>query len=123
GSASSDPDGTLTSYAWDFGDGATGTGATASHSYPQASSYTVRLTVTDNQGSSDSVTKQVTVAAPTVFAKDDFTRTVANGWGPADQGGSWAIAPNTTTALGKFSVADGMGKLSLSAGNSNTASL
>ena len=50
GSASSDPDGTIASYAWDFGDGSTGTGATPTHAYLQAGTFTVALTVTDNQG-------------------------------------------------------------------------
>src|SRR5215831_4478922 len=50
GSASSDPDGTITTYAWSFGDGATGSGVTVSHSYASSGSYTVTLTVTDNGG-------------------------------------------------------------------------
>ncbi|HUW68419.1 MAG TPA: S8 family serine peptidase [Candidatus Nanoarchaeia archaeon] len=50
GSGSSDPDGTIVSYAWDFGDQYTGTGVTTSHSYTAAGTYTVNLTVTDNDG-------------------------------------------------------------------------
>ena len=53
-SASSDPDGgTIVSYAWDFGDGTTGSGVVATHVYSAASSasgYVVRLTVTDSDG-------------------------------------------------------------------------
>jgi PKD repeat protein len=48
GSASSDPDGTIASYAWSFGDATTGSGATASHAYAASGTYTVTLTVTDN---------------------------------------------------------------------------
>ncbi|WP_051108842.1 PKD domain-containing protein [Actinomadura flavalba] len=61
GSASEDPDGTIASYAWDFGDGENGTGATASHTYDEAGTYTVKLTVTDNQGGTGTRTQQVTV--------------------------------------------------------------
>jgi PKD repeat protein len=42
-SGSSDSDGSIASYAWDFGDGTRGSGATASHTYAQAGQYTVRL--------------------------------------------------------------------------------
>jgi PKD repeat protein len=47
GSASFDPDGTPLTYAWVFGDGGTGTGATPSHTYLSANTYFVHLTVTD----------------------------------------------------------------------------
>src|SRR3712207_7139656 len=45
------------SYAWDFGNGATATGATASHTYAAAGEYTVTLTVTDAAGATATTTK------------------------------------------------------------------
>jgi parallel beta-helix repeat protein len=50
GSASYDVDGTIVSYAWDFGDGNNGSGIDVSHSYATAGTYTLTLTVTDNGG-------------------------------------------------------------------------
>jgi PKD repeat protein len=67
-SQSSDPDGTITSYQWDFGDGSSGSGVTITHSYTGAGTYTVLLTVTDDTGNQASVSKTVTVSdnsAPT----------------------------------------------------------
>lgn len=61
GSASRDPDGTVVSYDWDFGDGATGTGPRPEHSYATAGTFRVTLTVTDNVGATASATTSVTV--------------------------------------------------------------
>jgi PKD repeat protein len=63
GSGSTDSDGSITSYAWDFGDGATGTGVTPQHTYAAAGTYTVKLTVTDDRGGTDTASQQVKVAA------------------------------------------------------------
>jgi hypothetical protein len=59
---STDPDGTIASYSWDFGDGARATTATANHAYASAGSFVARLTVTDNAGSSASATVTISVA-------------------------------------------------------------
>ena len=58
---STDADGTVASYAWDFGDGTTGTGATAQHAYDWAGTYTVKLTVTDDDGAVATTTRSVAV--------------------------------------------------------------
>ena len=61
GSGSGDPDGSIVTYTWAFGDGATATGATASHTYATAGTRTVKLTVTDNAGATGTVSHAVTV--------------------------------------------------------------
>ncbi|HEY64927.1 MAG TPA: S8 family serine peptidase [Caldilineae bacterium] len=61
-SGSSDPDGSIVSYAWDFGDGSTGSGVTVSHTYGTAGTYTVVLTVSDDDGATDTDSQQVTVS-------------------------------------------------------------
>jgi predicted CXXCH cytochrome family protein len=53
GSASTDLDGTIANYLWDFGDGNNGTTETATHTYPTAGTYLVTLMVTDNAGEMD----------------------------------------------------------------------
>lgn len=54
----------ISAYAWTFGDGSAGTGATTAHAYAAAGTYTVGLTVTDTGGQSSSVSHAVTVSAP-----------------------------------------------------------
>jgi PKD repeat protein len=71
GSASSDSDGTITAYSWDFGDSsALGTGVNPSHTYADNGAYSVTLTVTDDDGATgtDSTTATIANVAPTVGA-------------------------------------------------------
>lgn len=70
GSGSHDPDGTIATYAWVFGDGGTANTSTATHAYTQVGNYTVRLTVTDNRrgANSTSVVAQVANPAPPSLA-------------------------------------------------------
>jgi uncharacterized repeat protein (TIGR01451 family) len=60
-SGSTDSDGTIVSYQWNFGDGATATGVNPTHTYRRARTYTVTLTVTDEDGLSDTVARYVIV--------------------------------------------------------------
>ncbi len=57
-SASRDTDGSVVSYAWNFGDGTTGSGVTTSHAYATAGTYNVTLVVTDNGGLTGTVANQ-----------------------------------------------------------------
>jgi PKD repeat protein len=67
-SNSSDPDGTITSYAWQFGDGTSATGPTAVHSYAQPGGYTATLVVTDNNGVTATASAPVVVTTLTARA-------------------------------------------------------
>jgi cyclophilin family peptidyl-prolyl cis-trans isomerase len=97
-----DPDGSIASRSWAYGDGQTGT--SDSHVYAAAGSYTATLTVTDNQGATASKSVSVSVAAapvsnlvPTVAAAVSgesvaFVSTTFDTTGTADADGSIAAA-------------------------------
>jgi len=90
----SDPDGRVTSYGWDFGDGATAAGATASHVYVTAGTYAAKLTVTDDRGarSSDSALVTVTGAAGgTPWARSFGSEASDVGYGVAVDAGGNAV--------------------------------
>lgn len=63
-SESSDPEGPIYEYAWDFGDGETSTGVQASHAYAKPGTYRVTLTVSDYRGATDRAAPRITVSAP-----------------------------------------------------------
>lgn len=66
GSTSTDADGSISSWAWTFGDGATASGVSTSHSYTNPGSYTAQLLVTDNSGLTASSSVSITVDPPVV---------------------------------------------------------
>ncbi len=119
GTGSSDPDGSVSGYSWDFGDGAKSTSATPTHSFAAAGDYTVTLTVTDDGGATGTVSHTVSprpAANPSTdpFASDAFNRTLASGWGTADKGGPWSAVGSAAN----LSVANGSGLLKLAAASS-----
>ncbi len=119
GGASSDADGTVVSYAWDFGDGATGTGRTTSHAYTSAGTYAVRLTVTDDDGATAVASESVVIVTPPsgVLAEELFDGTTASGWGSAEPGGPWTLAGGAS----RFRVGGGAGAMAIPAGGTLSA--
>lgn len=64
GLESTDLDGTISEYIWDFGDNETGEGGTVEHIYDTVGTYAVTLTVTDDDGGTNAKTTAVTVIEP-----------------------------------------------------------
>jgi probable HAF family extracellular repeat protein len=78
-SASRDTDGSIASYQWDFGDGATATGATVQHTYIRSARFEVRLSVTDNRGAIGTTVRAVVAMSP--VAAGSYTVTEIPGLG------------------------------------------
>jgi PKD repeat protein len=68
GGGSIDPDGAINNYAWNFGDGSAGAGATPSHTYVAPGNYTVTLTIADSGGVTGSISHALTVVAPPIVS-------------------------------------------------------
>ena len=122
-SASSDVEGPVQGYSWNFGDGSPAvTGATAQHTFAASGSYTVTLTVRDGAGATGTWSRPITVSTgPTAgrLASDSFARTVSGGWGSADAGGPWSVTGGATA----FSVNGAQGLVRVPAGGRPTALL
>ncbi|MCU7806740.1 MAG: PKD domain-containing protein [Candidatus Thiodiazotropha sp. (ex Semelilucina semeliformis)] len=73
----SSDDGSIVNYQWDFGDGNTSQGPVTSHNYTQAGSYVLSLTVTDNEGASDTASTTIQVTNPPPPANQNPVATIA----------------------------------------------
>lgn len=82
GTASTDSDGTVQDYSWDFGDGVTESGVALNHTYV-AGTFIVTLTVTDDEGETNSVSQTVTVEAADEVANEDTSATESQNVTPA----------------------------------------
>jgi BNR repeat-containing family member/PKD domain/Concanavalin A-like lectin/glucanases superfamily len=108
GTGSSDPDGTVTDWSWDFDDGTRGSGSTALHTYTQAGRYFPKLTVTDNSGARGVFVGEVAVdpgAPPTVAsggatAITSTSATLNGSLNPQNQATSYHFEYGTTSGYG-----------------------
>src|SRR5207245_2521110 len=91
GSSSYDPDGTIVNYSWTFGDGGNSSGATPTHIYANAGTYTASLTVTDNIGAQSSANAAVTISTGNQSP-------VANPGGPYTGTAGSAVQLNASTS-------------------------
>jgi YD repeat-containing protein len=91
GGSSSDPDGTISSYAWNFGDTATGSGAAPTHTYTTAGTKTVALTVTDNNGATNTATTTATITGFSDVRLDPLNETGSAGANPLSRNFNWSI--------------------------------
>jgi len=109
GSASVDSDGSITSYAWSFGDGSTDSGAIAWHRFSLPGTYTITLTVTDNDGASDSVSQTLQIGGvnlpPTAALSFTPTNPAVNGW--VQFNGSASTDPDGSIASYAWNFGDG----------------
>jgi len=90
-SGSFDPDGTIISYLWNFGDGATASTANPSHAYATPGLYTATLTVTDNAGLLASATTVVTISNNGNARLDPLNQTGGSGENPLSQNFNWTL--------------------------------
>ena len=79
---SSDLDGSIVAYAWDFGDGTGATGAAVTHTYPAGGAYTATLTVTDNDGLTGSAAVTIRARAFNQFPAAVASATPSTGVAP-----------------------------------------
>lgn len=123
GSASFDPDeGDVLSFAWQFGDGTTGSGATPTHSYADNGEYSVRLIVSDQFGAADTTFTTATIAnAPPVITSLTVPAAAAMG-SPATVSVTYTDAGSADTHTVTFAWGDGSSTTVAGANGAATAS-
>ena len=115
GTESWDADGQILSYDWDFGDGASDTGATTTHTFTGPGTYTVTLTVLDDGGAPGSSSTEVSVG---VMHVSDLEV-----WSEPDKGNRWrAHLDVTVTDVGGSPVSGATVEVALSGAASGSSS-
>jgi PKD repeat protein len=118
-STSSDPDGQVVTWDWNFGDGSEhGTGADATHTYAAAGTFSVTLTVTDNAGGQGSVAQTLNVSPA---ASQDCTTSTAGGKRVVDCSLTMTARVTVKIAVVSRSCELGGNKLSITAPRPQTA--
>jgi len=90
-SGSFDPDGTISSYHWNFGDGTSANTVNPSHTYQTSGFFTATLTVTDNTGLRSSTLGSVTINGASQARLDPGNQTGGGGENPLSQNFNWNL--------------------------------
>jgi hypothetical protein len=93
GSGSSDSDGSIASYSWNFGDGTTASGPMVSHTYSNAGTFIATLTVADNEGAKDSATVSIVTSTATIESNNVVQLAIMD-----------PVASESVTDTGKFKI-------------------
>lgn len=122
GTASSDPDGAVANWAWDFGDGSVGGGSSAEHTFAADGTYTITLTVSDDDGISNTTTLDVTVDALPIdtLVYDSFSRTLTNAWGSDELSHPYTLSSGGASS---FAVTGGRGRVTVSSAGASRAAV
>ena len=112
GSKSYDTEGQISSCRWNFGDGTSGHGTTAGHTYKTPGSFTATLTVTDNGGATNTTTTPVIITEQTeenLAPTANMTTTAANGTAPLEVtfDGSTSTDPEESQLTYSWNFGDG----------------
>jgi BNR repeat-containing family member/PKD domain/Concanavalin A-like lectin/glucanases superfamily len=111
GSISRDPDGSVASRQWDFGDGTGATGGEVTHTYASGGRYFPTLTVTDDAGATSTLVEEIVVdlpAAPTVYSGGASGTTVHGAVDPENQATNWRVEYGPTPEYGAMTQFDSL---------------
>ncbi|WP_163931094.1 family 16 glycosylhydrolase [Paraferrimonas sp. SM1919] len=97
GSASSDSDGSISSYQWDFGDGNSSNGVSTSHTFSASGDYSVTLTVTDDLAAQATSTQTLSVSQGSEEATSLVVSSITTGTQSAGRGQKYGTATVTIT--------------------------
>jgi len=103
GSASRDPDGSVTDWSWRFGDGATASGPRVTHTYGSGGRFFPTLTVTDDDGARHTLVEEVVIAdpaAPAVYTGAASNGTAHGAIDPENQATTWTVEYGPTAKYG-----------------------
>lgn len=108
-STASSPNGSISTYSWDFGDGTNAQGASVSHSYPLIGTFTAVLTVTDSAGKTATSSVSINVTAALGVPNASFTTNVTSGNAPlaVSFNASGSTSPNGLISSYSWNYGDG----------------